>query len=220
MKNAIFMSGPHGSGKTTLINRLVSEHNIFQENDFEIDFTQEFLSIKTMNHFECCLLRLYHRLFARSHADELAQNNLDKVIISSRSVYDSAAYVKSYQEMGWLTPGQMDRMNFILGHSEPVPYTIILNPPADVVKSRLEKRHALGSRKLRDKIFSYEDTVEFVESMSLSFAAFKGHKNVLYIEDNGDEEINAIVEWVKNLSPIPSFLNNELGDEACLQAAI
>ena len=220
MKNAIFMSGPHGSGKTTLINRLLSEHNIFQENDFEIDFTQEFPSIKTMNHFECCLLRLYHRLFARKRADELARNNHDKVIISSRSIYDSAAYVKSYQEMGWLTTGQTDRMNFIIGHSGSAPYTIILNPPSKVVKSRLDKRHALGSRKLRDKIFSYEDTDEFVESMSRSFAAYKGHRNVLYIEDNGDEEINAIVEWVKSLSPNSSFPDNELEDASCLQVAI
>jgi len=220
MKSTIFVSGPHGSGKTTLINQLLKEHSIFQENNFEIDFTQEFPSIKTMTFFERCLLRLYHRLYVGRYSGELSLKNPDNIIITSRSIYDSAAYIKSYREMNWLTDEQTDKMNFIIQHSDHAPYTIILNPTFRTIKSRLEKRRNIGIRKTRDEVFSYEDSDVFIQSMHESFSGFRDLKNTLYIEDNGKKEIDVILDWVKQITTNPCSQNKDHETLSCLQASV
>ena len=62
MNNVIFFSGPHGGGKTTLINSLLKKCEYTVENDFDINFLEHFHSISIMDDFERCLLRLYHRM--------------------------------------------------------------------------------------------------------------------------------------------------------------
>ena len=41
----VFISGPHGGGKSTLVEKLKSSANLFLENDFDIDFTIDFPSL-------------------------------------------------------------------------------------------------------------------------------------------------------------------------------
>lgn len=94
MKNLLFCSGPHGSGKTTLISNLIQENVFLLENDFDINFLENFNTIKLMSDFERCLLRLYHRIYVQNYATSNIKKN--KTIVVSRSVYDSFAYVETY----------------------------------------------------------------------------------------------------------------------------
>ncbi|MFD1956887.1 AAA family ATPase [Paenibacillus thailandensis] len=181
MNYPIFVSGPHGSGKTTLINKLKAKHDIFFENDFDIDFLTEFPNIKKLSNFERCLIRLYHRIYLTSHANSLAAGNPEKVIITSRGIYDSAAYIHTYKKLNWFSSENSEKLNFIVNNSGFNPYTIVLNPPPEVVTERLEGRRSQGTRKERDEVFISEDSKEFVESICEYFRSLKNNDNVLYL---------------------------------------
>ena len=99
MKHLLFFSGPHGGGKTTLINSLLNQNHNTIENDFDINFLKNFPSISKMNDFERCLLRMYHRMFVANYAEQLSCEN-EKTILVSRSVYDSFAYIDTYYQLG------------------------------------------------------------------------------------------------------------------------
>ena len=76
MHPPIFVSGPHGGGKSTLIKSLISsKNNMFIENNFDIDFTTDFPSIANLSSFERSLIRLYHRFFIANYANVIAIKN-------------------------------------------------------------------------------------------------------------------------------------------------
>lgn len=196
MRKTIFVSGPHGSGKTTLISKLLHK-DIFIENDFDINFIKECENFPSLNNFEKCLVRLYHRIYLTNYARSYSNDNPNKTIITSRGLFDSLAYINSYLKMGWITPDQAEKMKYILGHPDNEPNTIILNPKFEVIRERLNYRIQKGSRKNRDKIFSYEDTEEFVAVLHKEFSKMKSFPNIIYLEDNCEKEINQIVNWVQ-----------------------
>lgn len=194
----IFLSGPHGSGKTTLLNELLNNELII-ESDFEIDFLSEFPSMKILSDFERCLLRLYHRIYLSNYTHNLAEDNPEKTIITSRGIYDSAAYINTYQKLGWISKEKYKKLDFIINNLRFKPYTIVLNPPFEVVKERLMKRREIGVRKERDEIFKSEDSDLFLKEICNYFETLKHEQHVLYIEDNGEKEIKKIMSWIEML---------------------
>lgn len=54
----IFIAGPHGSGKTTLISKLIVKSDRFIKDDYEIDFSNDMETLSSMTIFEKCLIRL------------------------------------------------------------------------------------------------------------------------------------------------------------------
>lgn len=195
----IFISGPHGGGKSTLIEKLKERANLFLENDFDIDFTIDFPSISFLSHFERSLMRLYHRFFITNHAQRLAKENPEKVILTNRTIYDSEAYINAYHELKWISEDQFQKLNFVVKNFTFRPYAIILNPPLEVIKNRLGKRRDEATRTNRDKIFKNEDSDIFLENLHSYFKTFRGKDNVIYIEDNEEVAIQEIIAWVKNI---------------------
>jgi len=202
MKNIyppIFISGPHGGGKSTLMEKLKASTGLFLENNFDIDFTVDFPSISVLSHFERSLLRIYHRFFIASYAQKLAKENPGKVILTNRTIYDSGAYINSYHELKWITENQFQKLNFVISNFTFRPHAIILNPPLEVIKNRLEKRRGEATRINRDKIFKDEDSDEFLSKLHHYFAQFKGGDKFLYVEDNDEEAIQKIINWVRTI---------------------
>lgn len=195
----IFISGPHGGGKSTLVDKLKESSDLFLENDFDIDFTIDFPSISSLSHFERSLMRLYHRYFIANYAQRLAKENPGKVILTNRTVYDSGAYIKAYHELKWISEDQFQKLNFVVKNFTYRPYAIILNPPLEVIKNRLVKRRDEATRTNRDKIFKNEDSDIFLENLHNYFEGFKGKDNIVYIEDNDENAIQEVIAWVKNI---------------------
>lgn len=195
MPKPIFISGPHGGGKSTLLDRLKKESDLFLENDFDIDFTVDFPSITSLSHFERSLIRLYHRFFIAHYADLLAEKNPGKFVLTNRTIYDSEAYINVYRKLNWISESEFQKLDFIMKNFSIRPRTILLNPPISVIKARLEKRRREATRINRDEIFKSEDADIFLESLCSYFEKFKSDKNILYIEDNGEVEIKKIINW-------------------------
>lgn len=195
----IFISGPHGGGKSTLIEKLKSVIDLFLENDFDIDFTIDFPSIVSLSHFERSLIRLYHRFFVANYAQSLSKRNPEKIILTNRTIYDSEAYINTYRKLNWISEDQYKKLHFVINNFSYHPHTIILNPPLEIIEKRLDKRREGATRENRDKIFEGEDSVIFLENLHDYFKGFRDRNNILYIEDNNEAEIKKIIDWVKNI---------------------
>ena len=200
MKKAIFFSGPHGSGKTTLIKRLIEETHsgiCFRENVLDINFLSEFPSIKLMNDFERCLLRFYHRSFVANYVlSDFPVMQKNTCTLVSRSIYDSYAYIDVYQKLGRFATNEQKILSDVLDGNSITPYTVILNPPIDIIMQRLKKRSDMHERDDRKQVFSNEDSLEFVTALHNSFEKMKNYDNVLYIENNEMKDISRIIGWV------------------------
>lgn len=194
----IFLSGPHGSGKTTLINKLL-KLDMFEENSFDLNFLQEFQSFKSLNNFERTLIRLYHRYFLTQY--NINNEREDKIKLVSRGLYDSIAYIETYQHFSMFEcENQYEYLKNVINKTQIEPYTIILNPDVDVIMYRLEKRRKAKQRPDRDGIFAMEDTREFLIKMTEIFDQFKNDKKVLYLTDNEEKDIERILSWVNEIN--------------------
>lgn len=191
----LFLSGPHGGGKTTLTKALLAQSSAFIENGFDIDFTTDFPSLSSLSHFERCLMRLYHRFFITNYARTQAITHPEQCIITNRSVYDSEAYINVYRDLHWISEAQFQKLDLVLKNFQPRPATVVLNPPVEVIKQRLQGRRSAATRVNRDTIFANEDSDEFIERLHGYFASYKNQENILYLENNSQMEQNLLLEW-------------------------
>ncbi len=195
MACSIFISGPHGGGKSTLSRRLAVMDRRFIENDFDIDFTVDFPNIASLSPFERCLIRLYHRMFIASYAETLAAKHPDACIVTNRTVYDSEAYINAYRDVGWITAEEFRKLDLVLRNVNVRPYAVVLNPPVTVILQHLEKRRTQGTRSVRDAVFAKEDSESFLTLLHTYFEKFKNDDHVLYLEDDGEASLQRIIRW-------------------------
>lgn len=192
----VFVSGTHGSGKTTLIKDL-NQYRGFKELDFDINFLKTYPSMGVMNAYEKCLLRLYHRFYTAEYARD-KDKEAKEVLMVSRSIYDSLVYSYTEFMLGEMTADEYKLLkeigeNCLKFVDAP---TIILNPDIEVIMSRLEKRRDEGSRIERNVLCAREDTYTYVKLVHDKFEEYRDNPNILYITDNGEAEKKKILEWV------------------------
>ncbi|SHO43123.1 AAA family ATPase [Anaerocolumna xylanovorans] len=195
----IFISGPHGCGKTTLINKLLKDQINFVLDDYKIDFVNDLASISIMTVYEECLLRIYHRFYTAEQAILKCKNTSDnKILVVDRSIYDSLVYNKVEYILGKITKSQYDNLTEIADNGLKVikPYTVILNPNPDIVVDYLEKRQVSGTRKDRDKLCAREDTHEYINMMNAEYVKLYTEENVLVIDNKEIDGMNKVYKWI------------------------
>ena len=196
----IFIAGPHGSGKTTLISKLIVKSDRFIKDDYELDFSNDMETLSSMTMFEKCLIRLYHWFYTAELAIKkcgMSKEN-DKILVVDRSIYDSLVYIEVEYKLGELSDEQYHKLREIVDNSLAMiePYTVVLNPNPEEIVRRLEIRRATGTRKKRDQMCAREDNVDYVGKMNDEFIKIYSNKNVININNNEDEDIKKINDWI------------------------
>ncbi|MFI1360273.1 hypothetical protein ACH4TV_42825 [Streptomyces sp. NPDC020898] len=194
MLSSAFFSGPHGGGKTTLIDRLLDTSDRYRPPAFEIDFLSEFRSFPALEDWERCLLRLYHRMYIAQSNTEPSEPGTCTLV--SRGVRDSEAYIRAYGKLGIIPAEKVRILEHVLaGYRQPCP-TVLLNPPLEVVRERLGGRRKAKVRAQRDAVFSFEDTDDFLVALWEAFEDMSSREDVLLLRDNEAEDIARVRQWL------------------------
>ena len=179
-----------------MIQRLRERCNVIVEPVIDIDYTKEFPSIGSMSPFERGMLHTMHRYFVHRISEDTALMLQESVLLVSRGIYDSLAYTQCYLRTGEIDATQAERLHRIAESFPKDPSTIVLNPSPHVILERLTKRRSAGTRAERDRLFRTQDTKAFVENLQNEFSKLRALPNVLYLEDNEDQEIDVALAWL------------------------
>jgi len=195
MNNLIFVSGPHGSGKTTLINNIVERipHAISPELKTKTPelYWGDDKKIMRMNYHHRQALKYAKRAFEGYEYFMTAKKNPNNLIIGDRCIYDCHVYNAVEVSLGWLPKSDVEEQLQLLHLDELLePKCIVLNPGFDVCKTQLEKRNKeTGWIKYKGEDMGY------LRAICDAFKEFKD-RNVLYIETADD--LNPVEENITN----------------------
>jgi thymidylate kinase len=196
MKNNLFyLSGPHGSGKTTLEKELCKMEPLILVPNLISNAPTFNDQPKYRQNLKICerAIENYEYLLTAKH-------NPDRIILGNRCFYDVVAYNEVYLNRKWITLGEKEfgdnlaeRLFF---EENRCPNVIILNPDFEIIKSHLQKRWTEKSKKWR------EEDLEYVRCASLAYQKFKDQENVFYIDKevdiSGDNLLEELCIWMRN----------------------
>ncbi len=192
--NLFYLSGPHGSGKTTLerllqqaeprilVPELVSQAPKF---DTEPVYRQR--------------MKLCERAIENYEYLKLARENPERLVLGNRCIYDVLAYHQVYYSRGWISQEEFDFHNryaqelFLEDNFQP--NCIVLNPGYAIVQRHLEERW-----KTKPKKWGEEDG-EYTRLACEAYEQLERRENVFYvgheIDLNDTEDINRTLVWMK-----------------------
>jgi len=203
--NLVFISGPQGAGKSTLIKHLVEKvpYMITPElktrsPQFYWGGDEEFLED---NFFHRQSLKYAQRAFENYEHLVAAKKEPAKLIIGDRCTFDSRAYRNAGVKLGWISENQdkeIEERLKILNLDELLdPHCIILNPGFEVCKRNLEKRwNETGWVKYKEKDMNY------LRIVCDTFEEFGHQQKFLYIGEEIDyskgEITKGVEKWVES----------------------
>ncbi|MEV6774347.1 hypothetical protein AB0N05_37500 [Nocardia sp. NPDC051030] len=191
MKSSVCVSGPHGGGKTYMIDYLLADDR-FVSPSVDIDFLSEFASFRVLEDWERSLLRLYHRIIM----SQLVEPVSGRCVLVSRGIADSEAYIEAYARLGWISGQQYKRLRQIIDNLPIRPTTLLLLPDLNLNQQRLTGRIAQHVRGDRDKVFHREDQPEFLAALHQAFAELADRPEVFTIGDNEGPALDEAIGWL------------------------
>lgn len=203
-KNLFFVSGPHSGGKTTLLERLSQADSRILIPELETK-TPKFHTTP----LERMILKICQRPIENYETIEIAEKNPDKIVIGNRCIYDAEAYTKAYFKIGWISEKDKYDLEFLnktihLAFPERLraPKAIVLNPPFEIIKQRLENRWLTKEKKWN------EDNMDYLKFACKEYEAYRTNTNILYLENN--ENVDVVLNWLNETNKIKSVVINDL----------
>lgn len=152
-KNVVFLSGCHGTGKSTLKEKLLEQipylirYDKCEMTSFEDIFERQIRRITKY--------RIDHERIAK-----LALDNPNKIILTDRCIFDAIVYIDTFNRLGWLGDNDTITCNHMIYTLFPgVDYypknIILIHPPLDTIKEFLSKRQSEEGTKWNEKDEDY-----------------------------------------------------------------
>jgi hypothetical protein len=180
MKNLFFLSGPHGSGKTSLAERLSLDFSeiIVPELSTRIRKFYSGIPEEEIDFFHRQALKSCQRAIENHEYLLIAKENPEKLFLANRCIYDVLVYTKAFKDIGWVSEEErkkIDELGFLYGFLIE-PRAIILNPGSEVCKRHLEKRWESGKKKFK------EADMKYLDSVCKGFEVYRQNPWVFYID--------------------------------------
>jgi deoxyadenosine/deoxycytidine kinase len=188
----LFICGPHGGGKTTLLKRLQQERNDIVIPELETR-TPKFHTTP----LERIRLKACERAIENYETARIAESRPESIVIGNRCIYDGDAYADVYRAHGWITAAEHRGLYSLARQVFPAslhnPRAIVLNPPFDLVRERLTGRWQSEQRKWR------EEDLEYCRLACEAYKRFKGKPGIYYMEDNRvDRFMHLYLDMIKD----------------------
>jgi deoxyadenosine/deoxycytidine kinase len=192
----IYVSGPHGAGKSSLIKSVCAYTGAAYYPD-RLKFA----------HVENPLLRQRAKIakFFQEYCDlqNFERENPGKDIIADRCIYDLIAYDNAFEQLGWISKDEGKRnhetiQNLFAPEDSMMPSmpqnVAILNPPFETLVEHLQKRWKTAQKKWREEDFEYLKEVHKAYRLLPEFYYIE---NLLVIETNTtlEEEVEMFMRW-------------------------
>ncbi|MFA5855835.1 MAG: deoxynucleoside kinase [Candidatus Pacearchaeota archaeon] len=201
MNNLIFLSGPHGSGKTTLADLIQRENPevIVPELVMRIRKFYSEVPENEIDDFHRQTLKNCQRAIENHEYLCIARENPNKIILANRCIYDVETYSKAFEKLGWVNETQrkilVENSRYLYGSLQS-PNAILLNPGVDTCKMHLENRWKTKKKKFK------ETDIKYLSAVCNEFESYRENSNVYYIDREinleDKEQVNNIYSWIRN----------------------
>ncbi len=197
-ENLIFVSGPQGAGKTTLMKKLQRYPQInfptLQTKTKEFYWGDAYRK-EEVNHSHRQCLKIAQRALENEEAHAIARQTND-IILGNRCIYDDRTYGEVFYNLGLVTKKQLETFEILrqnLYRKElQKPRCIVLNPGPEICWEHLQSE----TRKNGKQKFGQGDR-NFLEAVCNEFEYLKLPKEIFYIDKRADDEvINEILKWI------------------------
>ena len=151
-ENVVFLSGVHGTGKSTLKENLLKLPYIINYDKCEMTSFDQI--------FERQIRRIAKYRIDYERICKLALENPHKIILTDRCILDAYAYLKAFYDLQWLEAEDyndcLSMIESLFPNSKMFPkHILMLNPPLDKIKEWINKRQNEVGTKWNEKDMRY-----------------------------------------------------------------
>ena len=196
-ENLLFISGPHGVGKTTF-KRLFEK-----QSDRFLSFVKSEHFAKLTDPYERQLLRICKYRIDYDRQVNLAIQNPDKIIVCDRCVFDGVIYTKALYNYGMINLEQFNKINSqysSLFQIEDLPQNIIfLDNSFDEISNRLQERQKVEGAKWNENDLGYLN--EVIATYRKYYLEKLTVPNLIHITDTDNfDKVNKSIELINEIN--------------------
>jgi len=189
--NIVYVSGTHGSGKSTLIGKLIDAEPTFFHKFERLDIPK---CDETVERAKIRLVRYYLHTF---YEDANVKEHPTQVLLCDRSALDNIAYMNGFKRLGWITQEQYEQyvqsFEYLFPSEQRPKNVVFVNPSLDTTIQHLKTRWQTEPKKWREDNFEYLAAVR--EGFQELYATYQG--NVLDLQgEHLDERVEQCLGWI------------------------